>query len=95
MSGVQEGKGRPLNQLITLSSNLPSSHSLTLPAVCSVVPSCCSQKCRLGITARTTDQTEGLQEVEINLPVHRAVVPSDQQCRIACRRWTTGSGRSA
>ena len=33
MSGVQEGKGFPLNQLITLSLNFSSSHSLTLSAV--------------------------------------------------------------
>ena len=43
MSGVQQGQGQPLNLLITLSPNFPTSHSLTLTAVCAVAPSCCSQ----------------------------------------------------
>ena len=56
MSGGAGGQGWPLNQLITLSPNFPSRHSLTLSAVYYVAPSCCSQKCRLVNTFRTSDQ---------------------------------------
>ena len=43
MSGVREGQERPLNQLITLSLNSPSSHSLTLMAVCAIALSRCNE----------------------------------------------------
>ena len=43
MSGVQEGQERPLNLLITLPPNSPSSHSSTLTAVCVMVLSRCNQ----------------------------------------------------
>ena len=54
MCGVWEGQGRTLNLLITLSPDLPPSHSITLAAVCAVAPSCRGQKRRLVTTTRTS-----------------------------------------
>ena len=54
MSGVQEGQGRPLNLLITLSPNFPSSHSVTLTAARAMALSRCNQLNQLVATARTT-----------------------------------------
>ena len=83
MSGVQEGQGRPLNLLITLSPNFPSRHSLTLTALCALAQSCCSQKHRLVITTRTSNQTTVCRRSR--LTSWSALVTSGHQRRIACR----------
>ena len=50
MSGVQEGEGRSLNLLITLSPDFPSNHSLTLKAACAMAPYRCNQSQQLVAT---------------------------------------------
>ena len=54
--GGQEGQGRPLNPLITMLPNFPSSHSLTLTAVCHGAVYFSQKRC-LVTTTRTASQT--------------------------------------
>ena len=91
MSGVQEGQGRPPNPLSILSPSIPSSHSLTLTAVCAAAPSFCGQKHHL-VTPPAPPARRRSEEVEISLPVHSAIVPPGHQCRMACPLRTTDSG---
>ena len=78
MSGVQESQGRPLNLLITLSPSFPSSHSLTLKAVCPADSTTAPTAGR-----RPHHRPDGLQEAEVILR---------STCYLsACHHWTTGS----